>query len=1031
MDSFEEGKLVQDMGKSSKNKQNGEMKIYKGLDHFEAPEVFEPLAADEFPDRESLKAVPRRDVLKLMGGAAVLAGLVGCRYQPARKIVPFVQQPEGAIAGVRKQFASAMVKDGYSISLLIDQVDGRPIRIDGNPLHGSTLGSTDSKTSAEILNLYDPDRLKNPEYRGQPTSWTDSFIKLEEALNASEKGAGIAILSETMNSPTLWRMALEFKAKYPSSKWYQYEPVNQDAVRAASRLAFGENRVPIYDFSNADVLVSIDADVLHEGPFSIRYSRDIAGRRNPTGEMSRIYAFESQPTTLGLTSDHRMRVKPSETLALVQAIASSLGMPGATSATLPSSVEKKVLDAVVADLRSAGPRGVLVAGCHLPSQVQAAVMALNEFLGGGVSQTVSYTFDPLPDAVDQGQSLVDLVASMNSNQVSTLIIFGGNPVYSSPVDLKFADALAKVNLKAHLTSHPCETSKLVDYALPAAHFLESWGDGIALDGTYTVTQPLIEPLYEGRSALEVVSKFVGATADSHGLVQETAKGMGDWNQLLATGFAVQSEVSTPVTVTANLMGSLPTVQASGVELLILPDPMIGDGRNANNMWLQETPNPVTNLTWDNALLLSQKTADSLGIVAPYEKKTFAGTPYYGKADMVTVTVGGQSLEVPVWVNLGQTDDVAVLHMGYGRTVAGDFGTKHSEEKGGGFNANILRTSANPVWVSGVQLKKSGKEYVLANTQHHNTIDYKKEDRDREIYKSTTLAALKEGHPFGEHAHAAEHGEPRDYNEFGEGHEASIFPGLEYKDDAKDNYQWAMTIDLSLCTGCNACVTACQAENNIPTVGKQQVMRGREMHWIRVDRYYKGTGESLDKDNPPIVVQPVTCMHCEQAPCEPVCPVAATVHSHEGLNQMVYNRCIGTRYCSNNCPYKVRRFNFFHFSQRADNVPVLKMLQNPDVTVRFRGVMEKCTYCVQRINHSRITAKKENRLIKDGEVQTACQVACPSGAITFGDMRKPENAVSKTRSEPRNYMMLEELNTRPRTSYLSRVTNPNPTLEEAH
>jgi Fe-S-cluster-containing dehydrogenase component/ribosomal protein L18 len=1027
---FEEGKLVQDMGKSNSNQRNEGMKIYKGLDHFEAPEAFEPLAADEFPDRESLKALPRRDVLKLMGGAAVLAGLVGCRYQPARKIVPFVQQPEGAIAGVRKQYASAMVKDGYSVSLLIDQIDGRPIRIDGNPLHGSTLGSVDSKTSAEILNLYDPDRMKNPELRGDPTSWNDSLLKLEEAMNSAPNGSGIAILSETVNSPTLWRVALEFQAKYPAAKWYQYEPVNSDAARAGSRMALGESRVAVYDFTNADVLVSIDADVLHEGPNSIRYSRDVASRRNPNGEMSRIYAFESQPTTLGLTSDHRMRVKPSETLALVQAIAGSLGVPGASSSTLPSTVEKKVLDAVVADLQAAGPRGVLVAGAHLPAQVHAAVIAINLYLGGSVNQAVKYTLDPQPQAVDQGQSLSDLVTAMNGNQVSTLLILGGNPVYNAPADLKFGDALAKVKLKAHLTSHPCETSKLVDYALPSAHFLESWGDGVAFDGSYTVTQPIIEPLYEGRTAIELIAKFVGASADAHELIKKTAEGLGDWNEILASGFAGQGETNSVVSVTPNLMSSLAPIQSSGIELLILPDPMIGDGRNSNNMWLQETPNPVTNLTWDNALLVSQKTAEALGVVAPYDKKSVAGTPYYGKADMVTIKAGTESLEVPVWVNLGQADDVAILHMGYGRTVAGDFGTKHSEEKGGGFDANKLRTSANPVLISGVSLKKSPNEYVLANTQHHNTIDYKKEDRDREIYKGTTLAALKSGKPFGEHAEG-HHAEERDYNEFGEGKDASIFPGTDFKDNPKDNYQWAMTIDLSLCTGCNACVTACQAENNIATVGKQQVMRGREMHWIRVDRYYKGTGDTLDKNNPPIIVQPVTCMHCEQAPCEPVCPVAATVHSHEGLNQMVYNRCIGTRYCSNNCPYKVRRFNFFHFSQRADNVPVLKMLQNPDVTVRYRGVMEKCTYCVQRINKGRITAKKEDRLIKDGEVMTACQVACPSGAITFGDMRKPENAVAKTRSESRNYLMLEELNTRPRTSYLSRVTNPNPTLEEAH
>ncbi|MBL8068956.1 MAG: 4Fe-4S dicluster domain-containing protein [Armatimonadetes bacterium] len=1021
------------MGKSNDQGKGAPIRLYKGLDHYEAPETVAPWEADEFPDRESLKGLPRRDVLKLMGGAAMLAGLAGCRYQPIRKIVPFAQQPEGAVAGLHKRYATAAVKDGFAVSLLAEQVDGRPVRLDGNPLHATTLGSIDSRLCAEILNLYDPDRMKTPSFRGVPTGWNEVFTKIEEAVAVSAKGAGIRILSETVTSPTLARLASDLQTKLPGLKWHQYEPVNRDAETQASQMAFGQDLVPHYDFTRADVLVSIDCDLLHSGPMSIRYSRDVASRRNPDGDMSRIYAFESQPTTLGVSSDHRARVKPSEALGLVLAIAQGLGLPGA-SANPPSSVDKAMLDAAVADLRAAGRRAVLVAGSHLPAQVHAAVMAVNTMIG---SEAATFRKNPQPVPSSQMADLADLVAAMNSNQVDTLIILGGNPAYTAPKDLGFKEALSKVKLKACLATHVNETAKLCDYALPETHFLESWGDGVAFDGTHCVVQPLIEPLYDGKSPIQVVGKFIGDTADPQALVKATAEAEkgGDWNAILATGFYEPASTggAGPVnpTVTNGILGSLPSIQSGGTELLILPDPMIGDGRNANNMWLQETPNPVTNLVWDNALLISQKTADQLGVTAPYDKKTpVIGTPFYGKADMVEVTANGQTLEVPVWVNMGQADDVAILHMGYGRTEAGDFGTTRGESGGGGFDANSLRSSANPVWVSGVQIKKTGREYALANTQHHNTIDYRQEDRDRHIWKGASLAQYKSGKPFGEHEEG-HHGEERDYNEFGKGEETSLYPGLDFKDDAKNNYQWAMTIDLSLCTGCQACVTACQAENNIPTVGKQQVMRGREMHWMRIDRYYKGTGKDLDKDNPPIVVQPVTCMHCEQAPCEPVCPVGATVHSHEGLNQMVYNRCVGTRYCSNNCPYKVRRFNFFHFSQRADNVPVLKMLQNPDVTVRYRGVMEKCTYCVQRINKARITAKKEGRAVADGEIKTACQVACPSQAIIFGDMRNPKNEVAMSRASKRNYLMLEELNTRPRTTYLSRVTNPNPALEEAH
>ena len=1004
-----------------KNRKSGASEVtrlYKGIEHFERPEVVQPWIDDEFPGRGSLPEATRRDVLKLIGGAALLAGLGGCRFQAPRKIVPYVQQPEDAVAGSTRVFATSAVNAGFAVGLLATQADGRPIRLEPNPDLMPGLGA---RTQGELLNLYDPDRLKSVQYRGIPSSWKEATKSVMDVLSRTKTGAGVAILSESVCSPTLARLAASFLKKYPEAKWFQYEPVNRDNQRSGAVLAFGRDVVARYVPDQADVIVSIDCDLTAEGPGAEVYARGVANRRLPGAKpMSRIYALESQPTTLGLTADHRMRLKPSDAVGLVSALAAKLGVPGAAMASLPASIDQKKFEALAADLLAARGRSLIVAGDHLSGAVHAAVAALNSALGN-VGTTILYADNPQPMAVSQMESLKGLATMLDQDQVSLLVTLGGNPVYTVPADIPFAALMGKADMKVHLSLHDDETCHAADWQLPMSHCLEAWGDGVTLFGDTVACQPLVEPLYDSKSAIELIDVLGGGSGDGLAAVKATHVG-ANWATFLSKGYQIGTPKAGPV-VMPNVLASLPQVPTGGgLELLVLPDPYLYDGRNANNNWLQETPRPVTNLTWDNALLMSKATADKLGFKAPYEKNLM-GVPYYGKADVASVTVGGRSLEVPVWVNLGQADDVLVLHMGYGRTRGGQFAAAKDEAVGGGFDANLLRTSANPVWSGDIQVAKTGKEYSLANTQHHNTIDYKVEDTGRDIYHDMTLASLMEGG----HEEAG-HGKEEDYNEFGKGHEISMYPGTDFADDAKHNYQWGMTIDLALCNGCNACVTACQVENNIPTVGKEQVQKGREMHWIRVDRYYRGSGSALDVNDPPIVVQPVTCMHCEQAPCEPVCPVAATTHSKEGLNQMVYNRCVGTRYCSNNCPYKVRRFNFFHFSQRADQIPVLKLVQNPDVTVRFRGVMEKCTYCVQRINHARITAKKEMREIMDGEVKTACQVACPTGAIVFGDIRKPGNEVAKRAADKRNFAMLEELNTRPRTTYLARVKNPNAEAE---
>ncbi len=1003
---------------------------------------------DEFPTRKGLVDLGRRDMLKMVGGALALAGLsaTGCRYQPQRKIVPFVDHVEGSNAGSRKKYASMTTIGGFAVGVLVDQVDGRPIRVDGHPHHPASLGSLSSRLTAEILNLYDPDRLTMPEYNGDPSSWRNAFKSIREKLEKSKSGGRIAFLSETVGSPTLAKQIDAFLKKYPQSNWYQYESVNRDSIREGATMAFGQNASVRYDFTKADVLVALDSDLLHEGPAAIRYSRDVASRRRSAADgsgMSRIYAFESHPMTLGLISDHRVRIKPSEILALALALATKIGVPGSGSSVLPKSVDSKLFESMASDLMNTRGKSVIVPGDHSSREVHAVCHAINNHLNN-MGSTVIVDQPVLPRPSSQSGDLQQFVTQLQGGQLDMVVMLGGNPVYSVPGDIDLAELLSSVPLTVYMGGHRDETAKATQWQLPVSHFLEAWGDGVAYDGTYSVCQPIIEPIYDSKSYIQLMDQLLGGSGDAEALVKKTASAGGQsWDETLSAGIApLPRPASVPLTVNPGVLGAIATNPATtGMELLILPDPTIYDGRYSNNNWLQETPKPITNLTWDNALLMSHGTATKLGVVAPFDKKTVANIPFYGAADMVRVTVGGQSLELPVWVNYGQADDVLVLHLGYGHEVGGQFAKKRiagpmlSEVPAGGFDAHSLRTMANPVWVGGVQVEKIKGEYVLASTQFHNTIDVSDADKDRHLIHEITAAELAakaaaghEGEHEEHHAVGPAEVHNRNYGEHGGADDMSFYTGKDFEDSKAENYQWAMTIDLSLCTGCNACVTACQAENNIPTVDKDQVMDGREMHWIRVDRYYKGNGDSLDKDNPPIYVQPVTCMQCEQAPCEPVCPVAATVHSTEGINQMVYNRCVGTRYCSNNCPYKVRRFNFFHYSQRADQIPVLKMLQNPDVTVRFRGVMEKCTYCVQRINHARIDAKRESRLIKDGEVRTACQTACPTEAIIFGDKRDPANAISKSRADQRNYVMLEELNTRPRTTYLSKVTNPNPELK---
>ncbi|MCH7904365.1 MAG: TAT-variant-translocated molybdopterin oxidoreductase [Armatimonadetes bacterium] len=1020
-----------------RGKQASGPKYWKSLEQLVGSPEIEKWAEDEFPYRKDLASIDRRDFLKVMGASLMFAGVgaAGCRTTPESRIVPYIIAPEDRPLGETVQYATSHTVGGYAIGLLATSYEGRPIRLDGNPLHPTSESGVDARTQAQILGMYDPDRLRSVQDRGEFSTWISFLKDAREKLAAGEAndGSRIAILTESVGSPSLASQIRAFQSKYPGAQWYQYDAVNRDSVRQGAVAAFGQHVETRYRFDRANVILAVDSNTFMEGPGAVRYMSDIMGGRQIDADhegMNRIYVVEHAPSTLGVTADHRIPLKPSQMLQFVRALAAELGMSGAAGVSAPDGVSKEWIAALAADLMANGGASVVVPGDHLPPSVHAVVHGVNEFLGN-VGRTVIHTEPVLPKPADSAAEIRNLVTAMESG-LDMLLILGGNPVYDAPADLGFVEALKGVSLTAHLSLHADETGAACDWELPDSHFLESWSDGRAFDGTASIQQPLIEPLYDCKSAHELLDALAGESREGLEIVRSywrsnwNADASDDefdklWRVALSKGVLAGTEASEiQVQVIEGLLSGIPkSMKSSELELVILPDPTVYDGRYANNGWLQELPKPISNLTWDNSIQMSHATALKHGVEID---KKYLFVPAVRDADVFKLTANGRSVEGAVYVNLGMADDVIVVHLGYGRTRGGriiesDDRTKH----GGGFSAYRVRDSRNmSMTTEGVKLQKTKETYPLANTQFHNTIDVTEVDSDREIFQEMTLERfrnLNSGVEELPEKHEAPSMYDNDRNLL-----SGIFPDVNADDDA--NYQWAMTIDLTLCTGCNACVMACVAENNIPVVNKYQVQRGREMHWIRIDRYY--TGGSSDEwpiKNPQIKFQPVTCMHCEHAPCEPVCPVAATIHSKEGLNQMVYNRCVGTRYCSNNCPYKVRRFNFLNYAN-LHGIAVKDMRHNPSVTVRGRGVMEKCTYCVQRINETRITAKKERRKIGGDEVRTACQVACPTNAIVFGDKSNEASVVAKSRKDKRNYILLEMVNTRPRTTYLARVTNLN-------
>ena len=981
------------------------------------------LVGDEFASRlpETFDAVERRSFLKLMGASLALAGMAGCTRQPPEQILPYVRQPEHVIPGKPLFYATAMTLGGHATGLLVESHEGRPTKIEGNPLHPGSLGATDVFAQAALLDLYDPDRMRTLTHRGEIFPWS-AFIgamRTVSTLQQATKGAGLRILTETVASPTLAAQIEAILARLPAAVWHQWDPASDMNLAAGLRMVAGSDVSAHYNVERAAVIVVLDADFLSCGAGHLRYARQFSARRRPEGAGCRLYAAETMPSTTGAKADHRLPLKPSQIELLARALAADLGVAGVNRGGALPAEAQAWLAAVRNDLNAHRGSSIVVAGEGQPPVVHALAHAMNAALGNA-GQTVLYTDSVEPHPVDQVQSIRELAAAMAGGQVDTLLIIGGNPVYSAPADLQFGEQMNKVRMRVHLSAHANETSAVSHWQVPEAHFLEAWSDARAFDGTVSIVQPLIAPLYGGRSAHEVLATLSdqpersgyqivrefwqnGGSKEQDppyvrrpGLAPQTRPSVADpafetfWRRTVHDGVmantALPARAITPAGAIAAFSAAPAT--ASGIEIAFRPDPTILDGRFNNNGWLQELPKPLTHLTWDNAVLVSPATMARLGGTARPDFTGGERGQIHGS--IVEIRYRGRTVRGTMFPVAGHPDETATLHLGYGRDRTGQAGT------GRGFNAGALRTSDALGFGTGAQIALTADTFPLACVQYHHLMEGR--DLVRSVPRAE-LAALK-----------------KDQHEL-----PSLWPSLTDEQEKAGGYKWGMSIDLNACNGCSACVIACQAENNIPVIGKDEVMRGREMHWLRVDTYHQG-----EVENPKTYFQPVPCMHCETAPCEPVCPVGATVHSSEGLNDMVYNRCVGTRYCSNNCPYKVRRFNFLQYQDWE--TPSLAIGRNPDVTVRSRGVMEKCTYCVQRISAARIESEKDGRRIRDGEIKTACQSVCPAEAIVFGDLNDPKSRVSQLKSEQREYALLHELNTRPRTTYLATITERNPELE---
>ena len=1014
---------------------------WRSLGEYARTPDFEEWLHREFPagaaewDQDPLS---RRSFIRLMGASLALAGLglSGCR-RPEAHLVPFTQSPEWVIMGKNLSFATAQPRRRGAIPLLATTFDGRPTKMEGNPLHPASLGASDNHAQASVLDLYDPARRHFLTRSGKKATVTDFEAEITKIRTEGTRdaGASLAILADETLSPTRERLRSELQRQFPQATWAVYEPLALGRDLEASAAAFGPGTEVRPDLSAAKAILSVDCDFLGSDEGDLSDTRGFAsGRRirKPGDKSNRLYVAEPRFSLTGTMADHRLRLRASDTGAFLLELARQIRslrpnselntvLAKAPDLPLPSGVDPAWIRECAADLVAHGNRSLILVGRRHSVSTQALGYAINAALGN-----VGTTLIIQPRLSVPSTSLQSLTEKIRTGSIRTLVILGGNPVYNAPADLGWSDLLATIPTSIHLSPLFNATSAKSTWFVPGTHYLESWGDALAGDGSYLSIQPTLQPLWAGESQLEFLARLIGQPKPiGPALIRETFAArtkLGDdkqeqaWNDFVREGFLAGGATNSSRPLNSGAVSSLlsdissaNTVDANSLEAVFTHSGAVDDGRYANNGWLQEWPDPMTKLTWDNAILLSSKTASSLGLKNEIIKGILV-------TDVVKATIGSRMVEAPVVIAPGHVDFAVSLPVGYGQDLLGPVA------KGAGFDAYRLRTNDAEYIAQGLRLERTGRTQQLAVTQEHQAME------GRDLVREAALTEFNEDPGWAKKVGMDGHIPPNQ----------TFYPSPKLTGE----HQWAMVVDLSTCTGCNACVTACTAENNIPVVGKDQVIKGREMHWIRVDRYYTG-----EPDEPEAVSQPVACMQCENAPCETVCPVNATVHNEEGLNVMAYNRCIGTRYCANNCPYKVRRFNFFDYNQRPidklywgplapkGTEETIKLQKNPNVTVRMRGVMEKCTFCVQRIEEAKINARvkardSDNLKIPTGTLQTACQQACPADAIVFGDLKDEKSEVSQLRALPQNYSLLEYLNVRPRLTYLGRIRNPNPAMPGA-